>query len=143
MKKIAFAFLALLFSAAVLVPRTSTAQENKAKWPEMKEFHGVMSGTFHPSEDGNLEPIKTRSAEMLKKAELWLKSTPPKEFDKPNVKETLTLLVEECKQMDALVQKKASDEELKKALFNLHERFHSVVGACNAGDEKHSDGEKH
>ena len=36
-----------------------------ASWPEIKTFHKVMSQTFHPSEEGNLQPIK----EVLK----WLK----------------------------------------------------------------------
>ena len=123
----------------------TNAQENKPSWPEMKAFHGVMSETFHPSEEGKLEPIKSRSGEMLAKAEAWSKSKAPKEFDKPAVKETLAILVKEAKSLDELVKKKAGDAELTKALFDLHERFHSVVGACNAGDgndkNEHNHGE--
>ncbi len=137
MKKISRSALVILVASFLLNPFAGFGQESKAKWPEMKEFHGIMAATFHPSEEGNFEPIKSRSGEMVKKAEAWLKSTPPKEFNKPTVIKTLTQLVEECKSLDALVLKKASDEELKTALVNLHDRFHSVVGACNAGDEKH------
>ena len=31
-------------------------------------FHEVMSKTFHPAEEGKLDPIKTRSYEMVQKA---------------------------------------------------------------------------
>lgn len=138
MKKQIKSFVAL---SLMLVFFTSklVAQEKKVSWPEMKAFHGVMSGTFHPSEEGNLAPIKERSGEMLAKAEAWVKSTVPKEFDKPAVKEKLDLLVKEAKSLDEMVKKKASDADITKALHELHERFHSVVGACNAadGEEKH------
>lgn len=45
-----------------------SAQSIFDKWVELKAFHGVMSQTFHPSEEGNLELIKTRSEEMAEKA---------------------------------------------------------------------------
>ncbi len=38
-------------------------------WPALKDFHKVMSQTFHPSEEGNLQPIKERSGEMTQKAD--------------------------------------------------------------------------
>lgn len=75
MKKISLLlFLCLGFSA--IFSTKSTAQEKKVTWPEWTNFHGVMSGTFHPAEEGKFEPIRTRSEEMVSKAELWLKSTP-------------------------------------------------------------------
>ncbi len=126
----------LAIAMTVFAITASTAQEKKVQWPEWTSFHGVMSGTFHPSEEGNFEPIRTRSEEMVTKAEAWLKSTAPKEFDKASVKELLVLLVKESKELDAKVKAKASDEELKAALASLHDRFHSVVGACK-NDESH------
>ena len=45
------------------------AQSIMDKWPELKTFHSIMSQTFHPSEEGNLQPIKERSKEMMEKAE--------------------------------------------------------------------------
>ena len=49
----------------VLAINSVKAQSTFDKWPAIKEFHSVMSQTFHPSEEGNLEPIKARSEEML------------------------------------------------------------------------------
>jgi hypothetical protein len=138
MKKIIVAIAIALISIT-----TSNAQEKKVQWPEWTTFHGVMSGTFHPAEEGNLEPIRTRSEEMVTKAEAWLKSTAPKEFDKPKVKELLVLLVKESKELDVMVKAKASDEELTKALTALHDRFHSIVGACKNEDEHDHKGHGH
>jgi hypothetical protein len=39
----------------------ASAQSTFDKWPAIKEFHDVMSETFHPAEEGNLAPIKLRS----------------------------------------------------------------------------------
>jgi len=41
------------------------------QWPALKTFHEVLSQTFHPSEEGNLEPIKSRSEELMNKAALY------------------------------------------------------------------------
>src|SRR5207248_1244544 len=59
----------------------STAKPAAAKpatWKEQADFHEVMAATFHPAEKGDLQPIKSRIAEMSRKAELWANSTPPK-----------------------------------------------------------------
>lgn len=127
--------VALILIAAVSFTSKTFAQEKKVKWAEWTAYHAVMSTTFHPAEEGNFEPIKTRSGELVNKAEEWLKSSPPKEFDKPKVKELLVLLVKESKELDAMVKSKASDEELKKSLTSLHDRFHSIVGACQNNEE--------
>ena len=52
----------------VLAANTISAQSTFEKWPAIKAFHEVMSQTFHPSEEGNLEPIKTRSEELMNSA---------------------------------------------------------------------------
>jgi uncharacterized protein YktB (UPF0637 family) len=54
-------------------------------WQALKDFHKVMSQTFHPSEEGNLQPIKERSGEMVQKAELLAKSIIPAAFNSKEV----------------------------------------------------------
>ena len=63
MKKIKFLFtvMAVFFMSQVVSAQTS-------EWKEKTEFHKIMSQTFHPAEEGNLEPIKLRSEEMVQKA---------------------------------------------------------------------------
>ena len=140
MKKIFLsAAIALL---TIGISSLASAQEKKVQWAEWTAFHTVMSGTFHPAEEGNFDPIKSRSGEMVTKAEEWQKSTPPKEFDKPAVKDLLVLLVKESKELDAQVKNKVSNETLLKSLNALHERFHSIVGACKNQDEHKGHDEK-
>jgi hypothetical protein len=67
-------FLALTF---VFVFNSISAQSTFEKWPAIKEFHEVMSQTYHPAEEGNFAPIKARSEEMISKASLLLKSDIP------------------------------------------------------------------
>ena len=71
---------AFLVLALIVVANSVSAQSTFEKWPAIKEFHEVMSQTFHPAEEGNLAPIKARSEEMMNKAAMLLKSDIPAEF---------------------------------------------------------------
>lgn len=104
------------------------------KWAEMDRFAEVMSQTFHPAEEGNLKPIRARAAEMAEKAQLWRDSTPPKILNVPIITGKLPQLAAEAKTLAEMVAQNAGDEEIKKTLTALHDRFHEIVGACN--DEK-------
>ena len=99
-------------------------------WPALKDFHKVMSQTFHPSEEGNLEPIKKRSGEMVEKAALLAKSTIPAEFNKKEVVAAVQKLATDSKKLDKLVKSKKSDKELTDALTKLHDVFHEIIGLC-------------
>ncbi len=114
----------------VLLTAGAFAQPKPGDWAELKAFHGVMSETFHPAEEGKLEPIKTRSGEMVEKAVTWQKSTPPAEFNKPEIKKELKNLVKGAKELDKMVKKNAADADLTKKLSSLHDVFHNIVGLC-------------
>ena len=58
MKKIALLLLVGFGISALM--NQAVAQSKLQDWNELKDFHKVMAQTFHPSEEGNLEPIKTR-----------------------------------------------------------------------------------
>jgi superoxide dismutase len=105
-------------------------------WQALKDFHKVMSQTFHPSEEGNLEPIKKRSGEMVEKAELLAKSVIPAEFNTKEVIAAVQKLATESKKLDAMVKGKKSDQELTAALAKLHDVFHEIIGLCS-NEEQH------
>jgi hypothetical protein len=107
------------------------AQAQSAPWKELDEYHKVMAATFHPSEEGNLQPIRERSGELAAKAKTLYKSSIPTAYQKPGVKETLKLLAKESKALDKMVQRKKSDAEVTKALAALHDRFHEVMEKCH------------
>lgn len=119
----------VLIFAAVSFSKPVQAQQ-KAKWAELDAFHEVMSKTFHPAEEGKLEPIRNRSAEMLEKAIAWKNSAAPEGYDKNAVKENLNKLVKGAKEINKMVKKNASDKELKEELSELHDVFHEIVEKC-------------
>ena len=126
---LAVAFLA--FSAS------SNAQSKFDKWPELKAFHTIMSETFHPSEEGNLEPIKTRISDMVTKAEVLAKSTIPSEFNNKDVVAAVAKLAKDSKKLSENIASKANDATIKKALSDLHDTFHTIVEKCSKTDEHH------
>jgi hypothetical protein len=126
-------FSLLLVIMALFFLQPVQAQE-KAKWKEMESFHEVMSKTFHPAEEGKLEPIRARSAEMVEKAMSWQDSAAPEGYDKNAVKEPLKNLVKGAKDINKLVKEKASDEVLKAKLSALHDVFHQIMEKCEKED---------
>lgn len=130
MKKI---FSLLVIVSAVLFFNPAQAQQ-KAKWTEMETFHEVMSKTFHPAEEGKLEPIRSRSAEMVEKAIAWKNSSAPEGYDQNAVKKTLKKLVKGAKEVNKLVLKNAADSEIKEELTELHDVFHEIMEKCVKGE---------
>lgn len=120
--------LAVLFSAALFF--NPAQAQKKAKWAEMETFHEVMGKTFHPAEKGDLQPIKTRSQEMVDKAIAWQNSTAPEGYNQAAVKKSLKKLVKGAKEINKMVQKNAADDELKKELSELHDVFHEIMEKC-------------
>lgn len=108
-----------------------TTQAQQPAWKELDDYHTVMSQTFHPSEEGNLQPIKTRSGELAAKAKTLQKSTIPAAYQKEGVKKSLDLLAKESKALDKMVRKQKADAEITKSLTALHDRFHEVMEKCH------------
>ena len=106
-----------------------------AAWPEIKIFHKVMSQTFHPSEEGNLQPIKERSAEMVEKANALKMAKIPAQFNKKEIVVAVNKLAKDSKELDKLVKSKASDDKITKALNGLHDTFHMILGLCTHDEE--------
>lgn len=128
--KIMFVLAAILFTTNII------SAQAKIDWKEKNRFHRSIGETFHPMEDGDFKPIRARSEELLKNAIAWQKSDIPTEYkDVKNIKETLILIVSQCKALDAKIKANASDEEIKKDLSDIHDSFHKIVGLCTL--EKH------
>jgi len=122
--------LLLLITAIAFAGLNAAQSQEKVKWKEMDSFHEVMAQTFHPAEEGKLEPIKTRSQEMLDKATAWESSVAPEGYDKEAVKKSLKDLVKGAKEINNLVKEKAADDVLKAKLSRLHDVFHEIMEKC-------------
>ena len=121
--------------ALVLMANFSSAQA-KNDWKEKNDFHKVMSQTFHPAEEGNFAPIRSRINEMLDKAEAFKNSEIPAEFShQKEIKNNLKKLVKQTKSFKKKINKGVSDANLKADFIALHDTFHQVVGLCKAEDE--------
>ncbi len=115
---------------SIFVSQQTNAQSKLEKWKELKAFHTVMSRTFHPSENGDLKPIRERSGEMVKKAKELASSKIPDEFNNQTIKDAVNKLVADSEKLNQLIKNKGSDEDVKKALGNLHDTFHIIVEKC-------------
>jgi superoxide dismutase len=116
------------YASALKDPLLSVIE--KDSWPALKEFHKVMSQTFHPAETGDLKPLRARSSEFLAKALLLKNSTPPVSLNKPAIQAAMEKLVKESAEIHKAVQKNAKDEALKKLITKAHDTFHVIQGLC-------------
>jgi hypothetical protein len=125
----------LAFAVIIFFANYVTAQSVSEKWPAIKDFHGVMSQTFHPSEKGNLAPIKARSLEMVEKAEAIVKSAIPSEFRTAAILGSAERIQIKSKVLHKMILSKATDADITAKLADLHDTFHEIVGLCS--NEKH------
>ena len=120
-----------LVLALLVITSSISAQSTFEKWPAIKEFHQVMSQTFHPAEEGNLAPIKARSEEMMNKAALLLKSDIPESFRTNAILASAEKLQLKSRALHKLVISKAPDATILKSITDLHDTFHEIVGLCS------------
>lgn len=127
----------ILVLVAILFATNFVSAQVKNDWKEKNRFHRTIGETFHPMEEGDFKPIRTRSEEMVKNAIAWQQSAIPTEFkDIKNIKKNLELIVDESKALDEKIKANASDEVIKKDLSALHDRFHTIVGLCTHEDHQ-------
>ncbi len=125
MREVKFLFLMLALSFTAL-----PVFSQEAKWMEMENFHAVMSVSFHPAEENNLQPLKEKSADLLSKAKAWQKSVAPEEFNADATKPILKHLVKQCKLIKAAVNDNTADTALKVMIIKAHDIFHEIKEKC-------------
>lgn len=127
--------LLFLLSFLFVGVKSASAQEIYTKWPQLKDMHTIMSETFHPAEEGDFKPIRTRSGELAGVAEKLFNSPIPNEFDKPAVRKAVAKLNKGAKELDKMARGKTKDKKLMKAFEKLHDVFHEISGLCTDKDE--------
>ncbi|QOI98132.1 MAG: hypothetical protein HRU69_11835 [Flammeovirgaceae bacterium] len=121
-----FVALAVVFAACSGKKEEAAEQTD---WPEMDAFHMIMAESFHPFKDSaNLAPAKAQAAEMAANAATWAGKPLPKKVDNDQVKEYIANLKTETAAFAQLVQT-GTDEEIGKALTDLHDLFHAIQEA--------------
>lgn len=137
-------FLLILFALFI----SPLAFAGGPTWAELQSFHSVMSKTFHPAEEGNLQPLKANAADLLAKAKAWKAAAVPSGFKKEETTKVLTDLVAKCEEINKAVSAKADDKKLTALITEAHDVFHQIAEKCRAGDEGHGhehghEGHKH
>jgi superoxide dismutase len=103
-------------------------------WPELKEFHKVLSATFHAAEKADFKPIIERNQELMVKAYLLKNS----EILVLNSTETLSMhkslskLEKQTAELNIylIIGKKVTNELTLKKLTAIHDTFHEIAGLC-------------
>jgi hypothetical protein len=116
------------YMAALASPLLVTIE--KESWTELGDFHAVMAATFHPSENGDLKPIRERSGEFLAKANALKSGKVPASFNTPDIRKSISELASGAAALNQMVMKKADDKSLAKKLNELHDVFHTIQGLC-------------
>ena len=114
------------------IPFALTAQE-KSDWKEMNNFHTLMSTSFHPSEEGNLKPVKAKSDSLLMAAKIWKSSKVPAGYKPKETSETLSKLIKQLAELNTAVKAGKDDATLKGMIKDAHEIFHDIVEKCRDG----------
>lgn len=112
------------------------AEDKSGQWAELESFHEVMAQTFHPAKEGNLKPVRGLAGELAGRAQKWLDSKAPSIYDVASIKGILIKLNAEAKALADLVDRNGGDDEVKKSITALHDRFHEIIGACRMEQEK-------
>jgi hypothetical protein len=121
-----FVLLILLF-----VTQTNSVQSTFEKWPAIKNFHEVISQTFRPSEEANLNPIKARSRELAYAAKALSTEAIPAEFKTDKAPASIKKLKRMTARLDKIVKEKGADADINKSLIATHDEFHNIVGHCS------------
>lgn len=143
MRNIIMLFVAVLVFASC-AKKHETVEEAYDEWKEMDDFHLIMADVYHPLKDsGNLEPIKTQSAELAAAAETWANAAVPEKVNNDEVKGLLQKLKDGTKDLDAKIKSGQPDDATSAQLTELHEVFHHVqekwYEGGEAGAEEHHD----
>lgn len=100
-------------------------------WAELDDFHMVMMATWHPAKQKNdLAPIRARAAEMAAAADRWAESAAPGKCASPETEKAVAKVAAGSRALAGLVERNATDEEVKAALAALHDEFEGVEHGC-------------
>jgi hypothetical protein len=114
-------------------PAPAAHGAHSSGWRELDAYHAVMMGSWHPARASNdLGPARTNAFALARSAEQWAASTPPERCAGPETEEAVARVAADSKAFAALVERKASDDDVKAALAALHDSFETVMHACAA-----------
>lgn len=115
----------LLLTVLALAFTDVSAQADK--WPALREVQTVMAQTFDAAKSGNLQPIKTRSEELMAKSAALLKSDIPADLRTNAILGAAEKLQMRSKALHKMVQAQAPDADITQSLTDLNILLQEIV----------------
>jgi len=129
---------ALLFASCSSADKPPLGAEVADEWTDLDNFHMSMAEMFHPFKDSaNLAPIKQNAEQFAAEAEKWAAAALPEKVDNDNVKALMQQLKNDTRTLADKIKAGATDEELGKALDDVHTLFHKIEEAWHSGGHDH------
>ena len=113
--------------AAIFLLIASVLFAQKKEWKQMEDFHTIMAKSYHPVEEGNLQPVKDNVDALVQKAQAWQASAIPSGYNTKQVKPVLDKLVRECQAVKVAVVQNKNNADLKKLITAAHKTFHEIM----------------
>jgi len=92
---------------------------DKSSWKAYKEFNQLYSQINLPAQSGDYSLLKSKSGELVEKAEMLSKSNIPASFQNTDIKKIIGKVVSEVKDLSKAATKKPKDEVIKQKLADL------------------------
>jgi hypothetical protein len=106
------------------------AQSASTKWSQLHEYHELLSKTFHPAENGNLNAIKNAHDYLVQRSEALDVTMMPSELKSETLIAQVGVLKKMTKKLSELITNKAPDVEIMRTFQNVHDIFHKIEKEC-------------
>ncbi|HHP7241928.1 MAG TPA: hypothetical protein ACFCUD_09650 [Cyclobacteriaceae bacterium] len=107
-----------------LLQHSASEQED---WMKVKEdFHMALALTFHPAEEGNLQPLKDDYKSLVKLSSEWKGMPLPRNYKNPAMRDNLILLHNLSKGISELIKENKDESLLMEAIIKLHDQYHKI-----------------
>lgn len=118
--------LFLLFLA--LIPCVSGAQSPPADWREAREFHAVLSPIMGAADENNLEPAKSRMAELEEKSRLLSGNGIPERYRSKEAVFAAGELYQHCRSLTERIRTaSASDKDIAAELRRIRQVYLQMI----------------
>jgi len=115
----------ILFCLVVFSGKNLYAQQGFKE--ALDNFHNTLAFTYHPMvDDSNFTPIRKRSGELAAAAANVEKSLDAKKARNEKLEAGVEQLAEQCKALDEVIQKGATDDIIRTRLSAIHTKFHEL-----------------
>ncbi|MCZ8330708.1 MAG: hypothetical protein O9282_05295 [Flavobacterium sp.] len=116
--------------AAIFSMNSGSARAIIETWPEIKNYHDLMTKSYKSAKKGDFNPIKNYATTLSKDAEKLCIENMPQNFRQPKTIEALVKLKRESKNIHELLENNATNNEIFETLKSIHLTFKKMSDLC-------------